>query len=320
MGFSAKTIDVLGIGSALMDIQVTINDEVLSQLGLPKGGMVLCDAKRREDLLGRLASFKKVQSSGGSVANSLAAVAKLGGKAAMFGCVAEDTIGQAYVQDMEKAGVDFLSKRAQEGSGTCIVLITPDSQRTLATTLGCAPMISKEQIEKQIIARANIFYIEGYLWDRPETISVVKGAMAMAKKYNTQIAFSSNDSFCIERHKEDFLSLLTDGADIYFANAQEAKALSGESDLSRALDTLNKLKGDRFLIVTNGEHGSYLMHRRDKVYVEAPKTVAVDSTGAGDAYAAGILYGWARGMPLAEMGKIAADISAQVVARLGARY
>ena len=312
-----KTIDVLGIGSALMDIQVQVNDEILSNLGLPKGNMTLCEAKDREKILKALINFEKKQSSGGSIANSLTAIKKMGGASSMFGCVGDDHIGRAYSEDMKKAGVDFLSTPVSGESGTSIILITPDAERTMVTTLGCAPIISKQQIHQETIAKSKILYIEGYLWDSPETIAVVKEAIAIAKENNTKVAFSASDSFCVNRHRHDFLSLLENDTDIYFANAEEAKALIDESDLHQAID---KIKKNNFLVITDGKNGSYLIHDAQKTYIESRNVIAKDTTGAGDTYAAGILYGLATEMNIKEMGELASNISAEVVKKLGARY
>ena len=315
---SNKTIDILGIGSALMDIQVEVSDEIIFELGLPKGNMTLFEPKDREQILKGLFNLEKTRSSGGSVANSLTAIKKLQGDSSMFGCVGNDHIGRAYTQDMKKVGVDFLSSPGTEGeSGTCIVLTTPDAQRTMITTLGCAPLISKHQIKEKTIAQSKILYIEGYLWDAPETIEVMKKAITIAKENDTKVAFTASDAFCVNRHKNDFLSILKNDADIYFANADEVRTLSDESDLDEAI---KKIKTRGLLVVTDGENGSHLINDENKIHIEAKKVITKDTTGAGDSYAAGVLYGLVAGLEMRAMGELAARVSAEVVKKLGARY
>lgn len=324
-----KSIDILGMGSALMDIQIPLNEADFSRFNFPKGSMNLISPVKREEILKTLEDKKKIQSSGGSAANTLFAVTKLGGQSAMFGCVAQDDIGRDYIQEMKSVGVNFLSNPTttrDEQSGTCIILITPDAERTLITTLGCAPLIAESQIQPGIIAKSKILYIEGYLWDKSETISVVKKAIAIAKESDTLVAFSSSDAFCVDRHREDFLNLLPNETDIYFANADEAKSLCAKSmddkmDLSESIEKLKMLKKRGVLIITDGKEGSYIIKEGEiQTHIKAVQTKAVDTTGAGDAYAAGILYGLSTGMSFLEMGNLGSDIASQVVSKFGARF
>ncbi len=318
IGDKMAKIDVFGLGSALVDIQAQVSDEIIETTGHSKGGMALVDVSSRNHILDNLQNVKQNISSGGSVANTLVGITRLGGTATMAGCVGNDKYGKLYKDDIETSGVTFDSQASDGDTGTCVVLITPDAQRTMYTTLGCAPHIQASQVSSEAIANSKILYIEGYLWDSPETIAVVKNAMQLAKDHGVKVAFSASDSFCVSRHRDDFITILTDFADIYFANADEAKAISGCEDIENAITYM--ASKCPCVAITNGGEGSVIVADKQRYNIEAVPCKPVDTTGAGDSYAAGILYGIANGQDYNEMGKKAAQISSEVVSRLGARY
>lgn len=311
-------IDVFGLGSALVDIQAQVSDELIDATGQAKGGMALVDLASRDAVLDKLDADTQAISSGGSVANTLVGISRLGGRAAMAGCVGADDFGKLYKEDIEKAGVTFASQPSQGDTGTCVVLITPDAQRTMYTTLGCAPNIRAEQVSEEVITNSKILYIEGYLWDAPETIAVVRQAIETARANNVKVAFSASDSFCVSRHRDDFIEILNDLADIYFANADEAKAISGCDDLETAIEKM--AAACPCVVITNGGEGSTIVTEGKRYDIAPVPCTPVDTTGAGDSYAAAILYGIATNQEYAAMGAKAAEIASEVVSRLGARY
>ena len=216
-------------------------------------------------------------------------------------------------------GVDFLSNPSTaEGTGTCIVMVTPDAQRTMLTTLGCAPFLQQHHIQESFIAKAKILYIEGYLWDHPETITLVKKAIKIAKENQVKVAFSASDSFCVNRHKEDFLHLLNKEVDIFFANADEAMAITDTDTPEKAIDFAKS--ACNFMAITKDKKGSVIIANKETYEIASVPCRELDTTGAGDAYAAGILHGITHEMEIEAMGELASKISSEVVAKMGARY
>ena len=305
------------MGNALMDIQIEVEEEALASLPYPKEGMTLIAAEKRDSLFQTLGKKSSHYRSGGSAANTLAAIAGLGGRTALLGCVGSDSLGKRYVEDLDGIGVEFIPSSSSLPTGTCVVLVTPDSKRTLLTTLGCAPFLQESQVDTSLISRARLLYVEGYLWDDPQTIAAIRKAIIYAKKHGVRIAFSASDSFCVHRHKADFLRLIQEDVDMLFANAEEAKALVSRDSLPEAGDALGDLC--QLVALTDGEKGSLLFHRQKRVNIPPVPCRAVDTTGAGDAYAAGFLMGFIRDHSLEEMGKLGSKIASEVVSRRGAR-
>ena len=197
-------------------------------------------------------------------ANTLSALAKLGSKSAMIGSVGSDSFGEKYKKDLKTIGVEFISPAQNGSTGTCIVLITEDAQRTLLTTLGCAPHLANIHLDEQAISESEILYVEGYLWDTPQTIEIVKKAMTRAKNSGTRIAFSASDAFCVKRHLKDFRDILKHWAEIFFANAEEAQALAGESDLERTKKQLAS-QAD-YVMITEASKGSNIFLPRSVAF------------------------------------------------------
>ena len=314
--------DVIGIGNTITDFQFSLTDDFFEKLNYTKGSMNLIELEKRKELFKILDKIVYKQSSGGSVANSLSGLSKLGIKSAMIGCVGYDEIGKKYTQDLENLNIDFISKPSQGDSGTCIVLITPDGERTMLTTLGCSPFLKEELISEKAISTAKIVYIEGYLWDSPITINVVKKIIELAKRNQTKIAFSTSDMFCVDRHKDDFIKLIENDIDILFCNEQEAIAIYGDKykEIYKISDQLKKQC--EFVAITLGSRGSILSRNfgENSVNISAVDCQVLDTTGAGDAYAAGVLHGIIKGNNLFEIGNNASKIASEVISKIGARW
>jgi sugar/nucleoside kinase (ribokinase family) len=316
---SKTKFDVAAIGNAIVDVLAQADEAFLKAEGLIKGSMRLIDADEAERLYGLMGPAQLV--SGGCAGNTAAGLASLGGRAAFIGKVAEDELGRFYRHDMQAAGIAFPTGDLTDGTPTArsLILITPDSERTMNTYLGASRELAPADIDPAVIGAAAITYLEGYLWDPPKAKEAFRVASDIAHQAGRQVAITLSDTFCVDRYRAEFLGLMRSGAvDIVFANHHEALALYETSDLGTALDLL---AGDAPLaIVTMGAEGSLVMNGGERVALPAPPVdEVVDKTGAGDLFAAGFLYGLARGAPLqrcAELGSLAAG---EVIGHVGAR-
>lgn len=321
-------LNVYAFGSALVDIQVQADDAVLRELGIEKGNMYLTDRSRQEQVLKGLLRTDELSletisrrlqtAAGGSAANTVYGIVQLGGTAGLCGAVAEDAFGELYCRSMQASGVRFAAHIRSGMSGTCVVLISPDAQRTMLTCLGVSSEIAPDYIDVPQLKNSDYIYLEGYLFDSALATETMLHAVRLARSAGVKVAFTASDAFCIERHRDVFLQLLGGDVDLLFANAQEAMALTGAPDTDSALAALCTMCPQ--VAVTDGEHGSFVHADGVTVSVAPHRVEAVDTTGAGDSYAAGLLYGLTNGCTLERSGQIASLFSARVVSQLGPRY
>jgi sugar/nucleoside kinase (ribokinase family) len=317
-GDDATPLDVLGIGNAIVDVLSPTDDATLERHALPKGAMTLIDAERAEALYAQMGPGVEV--SGGSCANTMAGVASLGGRAAYIGRVHDDELGRIFTHDIRAAGVDFATPPAADGPGSarCLIMVTPDAQRTMSTYLGASVELGPEDIDADLVASADVTYLEGYLWDPPRAKEAFRIAMAAAHGAGRRVSFTLSDPFCVERHREEFLELVDGEVDVLFANQHEIEALYEVSDAQAAVAAVRG-RCD-IAVITRSELGS-LVVTADEVHEvpAAPVTRVVDTTGAGDLFAAGFLFGLTRGRPLPECARIGAMAAAEVISHYGAR-
>ena len=314
-----KTLDVLAIGNAIVDVIADADDAFLSAEGLDKGAMRLIDEGEAVRLYGLMAAGREV--SGGSAGNTAAGIAALGGSAAFIGQVAADELGDIYKHDIEAEGVRFLVPARGDVGATarCLILVTGDAQRTMNTFLGAAQMLEAKDVDLAAVASAKILYLEGYLWDPAEPRAAMEAAIDAARAAGTKVAFTLSDSFCISRHRDDFVRLIDEGKiDILFANAAEITELAGEAEFEAAVAAVAPRVP--VLVVTRGADGATAVAGDERAEVAAePIARLVDTTGAGDLFAAGFLVGQARGLGLAVSLKLGAIAAAEVIQHYGAR-
>ena len=318
---SNARFDVCAIGNALVDVIADATDDFLKEQGIAKGGMTLIDADRAGflyDLLG-----PAVEMSGGSAANTVAGIASLGGHPAYMGKVKADQLGAIFRHDLHAHGVHFSTLPTPEPSddaptGRCLILVTPDAQRSMNTYLGAAVEFCVHDLQPEIIAGSSITYLEGYLFDRPDAQQAFREAAHMAHKAGRQLALTLSDTFCVERHRAAFLDLVKNEVDILFANQNELLALYNTSDLDAAI--IEARTHCRISVTTLSEQGAIIASGTEIIKVPAhPVTRVVDTTGAGDLYAAGFLFGITQNRSLAEAGRLGAIAAAEVISHYGPR-
>ncbi len=312
-------LDVLAIGNAIVDVIAATDDAFLASEQLDKGSMRLIDADEATRLYDRMSAGR--ETSGGSAANTAAGVAALGGRAGFIGQVANDQLGQVFSHDIRALGVEFATP-ASDGevpTARCLILVTPDAQRTMNTFLGASQHLPAAALDEQQIRDAAILYLEGYLWDPQEPRWAMIKAIDIARSAGRKVAFTLSDSFCIARHREGFLQLIDGGkVDILFANEDEIKALAGEPDFERAVAATAPTV--ETLVVTRSEKGAVAIRGAERVAVPAePVAQVVDTTGAGDLFAAGFLAGQAQGRNLEHSLRMGAIAAAEVISHYGAR-
>ncbi|MCA9075545.1 MAG: adenosine kinase [Planctomycetaceae bacterium] len=310
--------DVYGVGNALVDIQAHVSDEVLAELDYAKGIMTLVDEDTQQQVLEIIGDADTHRCAGGSAANTIMGIADFGGKAAYCGKTGRDEVGEFFLKDMREMGVAIDVTPADDGqTGTCAVLITKDAQRTMLTYLGVSPTLSPDDIEEAEIQQAKYVYIEGYLFTGDTTRAAALHAMELAKANDVKVAFTVSDPFLIQYHKDEFWSLIEGPVDLLFCNLEEARALTGKHD---AIDCAHEIhQHAENVALTLGEDGSLLMHDGESIPIEGVNVEAVDTTGAGDMYAAAILYGITNGLTWKQSGHLASHASSRIVSQLGAR-
>jgi sugar/nucleoside kinase (ribokinase family) len=311
-------LDVTGIGNAIVDVLSDTDDAFLGRQGLAKGSMTLIDADRSERLYSRLT--ERVECSGGSAANTVVGLASLGGRAAYVGKVRDDSLGQVFIDDLRAAGVTFRTPPATSGppTGRCLVLVTPDAQRTMLTFLGASATLTPADLDEDAIASARITYLEGYLWDPPPAKEAFLTAAGIAHRSGARVALSLSDSFCVERHRQEFRDLVERHVDVVLANEAEVLSLYETTDFDRALDALAASCGSA--AVTRGAVGSVILDEGRRVEVQAePVERVVDTTGAGDLFASGFLLGLARNLDPESCGRIGSIAAAEIIGHFGAR-
>lgn len=330
---TAASLDVVAVGNAIVDIIAAADDALIDAEGLTKGGMQLVDAARADVLYGKMGTAHEI--SGGSAANTIAGMAALGRKCGFIGQVADDQFGKVFSHDIRAIGVDFTTPMRGEEPPTaqCLIFVTPDGQRTMNTFLGASQYLPARALDKVMIERAAVLYLEGYLWDPEEPRAAMREAIAIAKNAGRKVAFTLSDNFVISRHGDDFRALLNAGdIDILFANEGEICTLMDTEDFEAAVAAAAPLA--QTLVVTRSEKGAIAIQKGVRAEVAAePVDKVVDTTGAGDLFAAGFLAGQAEGRSLADsliMGSVCAaeiishygprpeaDLKALVAARLG---
>lgn len=312
------TYDVVGIGNAIVDIIGRCNDAFLAEHGAPKGHMRLVDG----DVVTTLhnAMGPSVEISGGSVANTMVGIASFGGRAGFIGKVADDDLGRIFARDIQAAGVTFQTRPVRGGQPTArsLILVTPDGERTMSTFLGVSPELDQGEVDATMVAAAQVVYLEGYLFDRPEAKSAFRQASKIAKTAGRKVALTLSDSFCVERHRAEFLDLIRGEVDILFANESEIMALYRVQAFE---DAARLAKGDcELAVLTRSAKGSLVLSGEKAVSI-APEPVqrVVDTTGAGDLYAAGFLFGLTAGKPLDACGRLGSLAAAEIISHIGAR-
>lgn len=314
---NAKMYDVVGMGNAVVDIVANVDDELIQKYELKKGAMNLVNHNLAEKIHSELKDT--LQFSGGSVANTMSGMAAMGGKVAFIGKVKSDVYGEIFHSDMYTSGVTFNQEMPEAGLATSrsIILVTPDAERTMATYLGVSREIGTDDVDMRLIKKAKMLYLEGYLWDLTSAQKAIVDAIKTAKSVGAKIAFSLSDSFCVERHRKQFLSLIKTHVDIVFANEYELKNLFVTDDIDHAFAECKKL--DKIFSVTMGAKGCSVIQGEAVVNWPAEDVVVVDKTGAGDLFAAGFLYGFNQDFDMQKCAKIGSATAGEVIKAFGAR-
>jgi sugar/nucleoside kinase (ribokinase family) len=312
-------IDVLAIGNALVDVLVSHPDQFLSDNAIAKGSMRLISADEARDLYAKMGPGREI--SGGSAANSVAGIAALGGRAAFVGRVADDQLGRVFAHDIRAAGVDYRTPPAVGGppTGQCLIIVSPDGQRTMNTYLGACQEVDEPDVDEAMVKAAKVIYFEGYLWDPPAPIRAIRKAKAIAREADRKVALTLSDVFCVEGHRADFLEMMRSGAvDILFANENEAMSLFQTDSMEDAIAGLSA--HIPLAVVTRSDQGAIVVtgDSREAVPV-TPAARVLDTTGAGDLFAAGFLTGYTQGRPLKDCAVIGTIAAAEVIEHYGAR-
>ena len=313
-----NSLDVVAIGNALVDVLAHSDDEFLAGRGIEKGSMSLINAEQAETLYGQMGPG--VECSGGSAANTVAGIASLGGKAGFIGKVAGDQLGKIFKHDITALGVEFSTEPTHDTNptGRCLVFVTPDAQRTMQTFLGSAGEVGPADVDAELIQRAQVTYFEGYLWDAPPAKQAYIKAAEIAHAANKKVSLTLSDKFCVDRNRAEFLDLVHGHIDILFANEQEICALYEVATFDEAVEAV---RGKcEVAVLTRSEKGAVIVTPAETISVSAqPVDKVEDTTGAGDLFAAGFLYGYTHGKSLAESGKIAGICAAEIISHVGAR-
>ena len=305
---------ILGIGNAIVDVICKVEDNFITDNGLTKSTMKLVDEPEFKKLLSNLKIEETV--SGGSVANSIAGLSQLGNKVGFIGKVNDDDLGQKYEDGLKKENVEyFYTKKKEElPTGTCLILITPDSERTMCTFLGIAGKINENDVDVNAVKNSEITFLEGYLWDEGDP----KKAFNKAIQNSNKVAMSLSDLFCVERHKPHFLDLVKNKLDIVFANEQEALSLIDAKKFDEIISFSKQL--EKIIVITRGEKGSIAIQKKEVVECNSKKDLkVVDLTGAGDLFAAGFLHGHVNNLPLKESLEKGTEMSSKIIQKIGAR-
>jgi sugar/nucleoside kinase (ribokinase family) len=314
----AARYDVIAIGNAIVDVMAACDDATIERLQLNKGGMTLVDADGAARLYDAMGPAKEI--SGGSAANTLAGLAALGAKCAFIGQVADDQFGKVFAHDIRAGGIDFdtPAREAQPPTAQCLIFVTPDAQRTMNTFLGASQYLPAAALDEDAIAAAKVLYLEGYLWDPEEPRAAMRRAIAAARNAGREVAFTLSEVFVIDRHGDDFRALIDEGLiDILFANHTELAALTGEGDLEAGIAALaGKVPT---LVVTCSADGAVAVRGDERARTGAEPTRVVDTTGAGDLFAAGFLYGHVNGEPLETCLRRGALCASEIISHYGAR-
>jgi len=316
---SDPTIDVIAIGNAIVDVLAPATEEQIAALGLAKGGMTLVEPDRARELYAAMGPAREI--SGGSAANTLAGLAQLGAQCAFIGQVADDQFGNVFAHDIRAGNIGFDTpvRNGEPATAQCLIFVTPDGQRTMNTFLGASQFLPADALDESVIASARVLYLEGYLWDPEEPRRAMRRAIAAARGAGREVAFTMSDAFVIARHGDDFRALIAEGQiDILFANEHELAALTGLDDFHEGLAQLAAKVP--CVVVTRSEQGAHAVRRGETAHVPAqPIAKVVDTTGAGDLFAAGFLFGHVRGFALEKCLTLGAICAAEIISHYGAR-
>ncbi len=310
--------DVVGLGNAIVDVIAPVEEAFLERFDIRKNGMTLIDADRAQELTAAATGAREL--SGGSGANTIAGIASFGGKAAYIGKVADDRLGEVFRRDLREIGVDFDTPALVGGVATArsIIFVTPDGARSMNTFLGASTLFAPEDVDEHVVRDAGILYLEGYLFDREEAKAAFVHASEIAKAAGRKVSLTLSDNFCVDRHRESFRHLVNNHVDILFANEEELKSLYETENFDAAIAAL---RADSALAaVTRSEKGSVVIAADEMVVADAvPGVDVIDTTGAGDQYAAGFLFGLSRGLPLAECARLGHRAAGEVISHYGPR-
>jgi sugar/nucleoside kinase (ribokinase family) len=316
---AGKRYDVVGIGNALVDVIAHHDDTFIHAHGLVKGSMTLIETDRAVSLY--VALGPAVEMSGGSAANTMTGVASFGSRAAYIGKVADDDLGEVFGHDLHAVGVVFPNKpaaMADTPTGRCMIVVTPDAQRTMNTFLGMSSLLTPDDVDEAVVAAGKVVYLEGYLWDRAEAKEAYRKAARVAHANGGQVSLTLSDSFCVDRHRDGFRDLVAGDVDVLFANEDELLSLYDARTFADAVDAVRR--DVHIAAVTRGKSGSVVVTADDIIEVAAePVAEVIDTTGAGDLYAAGFLHGYTNGMELARCGQLGSIAAAEVIGHVGAR-
>lgn len=314
---TSPTLDILGIGNAIVDVLAPTDEAFIAERNLPKGGMRLIDTAEAEALYAAMPAG--VESSGGSAGNTCAVAAALGARVGFLGKVAADQLGEVFAHDIKAVGVHFPTPPLAGGAPTarCLILVTPDGQRTMNTFLGACVTFGEKDVDAAEVARAKVVYLEGYLFDPPEAQAAFRAAARAAHAAGRKVAITLSDPFCVGRHRAAFRAFVKEETDILFANEAEILALYETDDFEAA--AAQAAQEVEIAALTRSEHGSVILSGGARHAVAAQPTTVVDTTGAGDAYAAGFLAAWAKGLALPEAGRWGSIAAAEVISHYGAR-
>ena len=314
----ATLYDVVGIGNALVDVISHADDGFITRHELAKGSMTLVDTDRALYLYRALGTA--IEMSGGSAANTVTGVASFGGRAAYIGKVSDDELGRVFGHDMRAVGVQFRpgAAVADTPTGRCIIIVTPDAERTMNTYLGVSSLLCPPDIDLATVAAGKVLYMEGYLFDRPHAKEAFRLAAITAHQHGRQVSLTLSDSFCVDRHRDDFRSLVTDEVDILFGNSDELMSLYQVDTFDAAVKAVQR--DCDLAVITVGPQGCYIVTRDSIMTAPAEEVKEVlDTTGAGDLFAAGFLFGYTRDLPLEECAKFGAIAAAEVISHVGPR-
>lgn len=311
-------LDIYGIGNALVDIQARVPDDVIARLGFQKGVMTLVDEATQRRVLEELNAYPFTRCAGGSAANTVIAAAELGAKTAYAGKVATDEIGAFFLSDLKKLGVESTVEPTAAQTGTSVILISPDAQRTMLTHLGANSFLSQNDLHQPHLVGTKYLYVEGYLFGGNDSQrDAAREAMTRAKAAGVKVAFTVSDPFLIHLHRDEFWSLIEGPVDLLFCNLEEARSLTGKHDPIECAAEIHRHAEN--VAMTLGENGSLIMHQGTTIPIEGVHADAIDTTGAGDMYAGALLYGVTQGMTWKQAGHLASHAAARVVSQLGAR-
>ncbi len=319
---SEPKLGVIGVGNALVDVLVQTSEEFIvgqkTMHGMEKGAMTLIDEARAVDLYTKMG--KGLETSGGSAANTLAGFASFGGKGGFIGKVADDPLGLTYKKDMQAQGIIYDTQPLVMGAktGRCLILVTPDAQRTMNTFLGASAELRAGDIDPDFIASAQVTYLEGYLFDKPQAKEAFIAAAQYAHDAGHRVALTLSDPFCVDRHRHDFINLVQNHVDILFANEQEIKSLFMQHEFKDAMNAVGEHV--EVAVLTRSEKGAVVVSKGKTIEIKAePVSKVIDTTGAGDQFAAGFLYGFTEGLTLEKCGRLGALAAAEVISHIGPR-